>query len=117
MNDRLLNLGFTERLIQKAACYDGLSLGRVVAQYKNLYKVAALNGELMAEIAGKMRYEAEDPADYPAVGDLTAVDHFSLEVNDGEVFGLLGPNGSGWHHDTVDPPQSIINLSSKSSKE
>lgn len=50
-------------------------------------------------------------------GDLTAVDHFSLEVNDGEVFGLLGPNGSGWHHDTVDPPQSIINLSSKSSKE
>lgn len=28
-------------------------------------------------------------------GDLTAVDHFSLEVNDGEVFGLLGPNGSG----------------------
>jgi ABC-2 type transport system ATP-binding protein len=28
-------------------------------------------------------------------GDLTAVDHLSLEVNDGEVFGLLGPNGSG----------------------
>ncbi|MDD2556318.1 MAG: ABC transporter ATP-binding protein [Syntrophaceticus sp.] len=28
-------------------------------------------------------------------GDLTAVDHLSLAVNDGEVFGLLGPNGSG----------------------
>jgi len=28
-------------------------------------------------------------------GDLTAVDHLSLEVHDGEVFGLLGPNGSG----------------------
>ena len=28
-------------------------------------------------------------------GDLIAVDHLSLEVNDGEVFGLLGPNGSG----------------------
>jgi hypothetical protein len=26
LNDRLLNLGFTERLIQKAACYDGLSM-------------------------------------------------------------------------------------------
>lgn len=28
-------------------------------------------------------------------GDLIALDHFSLEVNKGEVFGLLGPNGSG----------------------
>ncbi len=28
-------------------------------------------------------------------GSLTALDHFSLEVEEGEVFGLLGPNGSG----------------------
>jgi ABC-2 type transport system ATP-binding protein len=28
-------------------------------------------------------------------GDLVALDHFNLEVNEGEVFGLLGPNGSG----------------------
>ena len=28
-------------------------------------------------------------------GDLLALDHFNLEVNEGEVFGLLGPNGSG----------------------
>ncbi len=28
-------------------------------------------------------------------GDLTAVDGFSLEVEEGEVFGLLGPNGAG----------------------
>lgn len=28
-------------------------------------------------------------------GDLIALDHFDLEVNEGEVFGLLGPNGSG----------------------
>ena len=28
-------------------------------------------------------------------GDLTALDVFSLEVTEGEVFGLLGPNGSG----------------------
>ncbi|MDD4561738.1 MAG: ABC transporter ATP-binding protein [Syntrophomonadaceae bacterium] len=28
-------------------------------------------------------------------GDVIALDHFNLEVNEGEIFGLLGPNGSG----------------------
>lgn len=28
-------------------------------------------------------------------GDLIALDHFSLEVEEGEILGLLGPNGSG----------------------
>lgn len=28
-------------------------------------------------------------------GKLVALDHFSLDVQDGEIFGLLGPNGSG----------------------
>lgn len=28
-------------------------------------------------------------------GELIALDHFNVEVNEGEIFGLLGPNGSG----------------------
>lgn len=28
-------------------------------------------------------------------GDLTALDHFDMEVREGEIYGLLGPNGSG----------------------
>lgn len=28
-------------------------------------------------------------------GDFTAVDHFNLEIHEGEILGLLGPNGSG----------------------
>lgn len=27
--------------------------------------------------------------------ELVAVDHFNLTINEGEIFGLLGPNGSG----------------------
>jgi ABC-type multidrug transport system ATPase subunit len=48
--------------------------------------------------------EAQSHSDLPALevrdlvkkfGDLTAVDHLSLQVNRGEVFGFLGPNGAG----------------------
>jgi len=28
-------------------------------------------------------------------GNLTALDHLDLEIREGEIFGLLGPNGSG----------------------
>ncbi len=28
-------------------------------------------------------------------GDVLALDHFNLEIKEGEIFGLLGPNGSG----------------------
>ena len=28
-------------------------------------------------------------------GDLVALDHFDLDIREGEIFGLLGPNGSG----------------------
>ena len=27
--------------------------------------------------------------------ELVALDHLNLEINEGEIFGLLGPNGSG----------------------
>ena len=48
--------------------------------------------------------DAQVKADFPALelrdlvkkyGELTAVDHLSLKVQRGEVFGFLGPNGAG----------------------
>ena len=29
-------------------------------------------------------------------GDLIALDHLNLDIKEGEIFGLLGPNGSDW---------------------
>lgn len=74
MNNKLINLGFTERLLQEAIHYKGLYLGRVVAQYKDLYNVATEKSEVLSEISGKLRYSSEELPDYPAVGDFVMVD-------------------------------------------
>ena len=41
-------------------------------------------------------------------GELTAVDNLSLNIREGEVFGLLGPNGSG-KTTTINCMLSLIN--------
>lgn len=74
MENRLLNLGFSDRFIQEAALYPGLHLGRVVAQYKDLYKVATGKSEILAEISGKLRHSSGELSDYPAVGDFVMLD-------------------------------------------
>ncbi|WFA06405.1 ribosome small subunit-dependent GTPase A [Bacillus sp. HSf4] len=47
----------------------GLVLGRVAREHKRIYRVWTEEGEWLAEISGKMRFEAESREDYPAVGD------------------------------------------------
>lgn len=74
MNQRLINLGFSERFIQESTQYEGLFLGRVIAQYKGLYKVATEKSEVLSEISGKLRHSSDEFLDYPAVGDFLMVD-------------------------------------------
>jgi ribosome biogenesis GTPase len=69
-----MNLGFSGKVIKAAEQYPDLFLGRVIAQYKDLYKVASEKTELLAEITGKLRYASEDMTDYPAVGDFVLMD-------------------------------------------
>ena len=46
---------------------------RVIEDLKHCYRVRAALGEYLAEIAGKIRYEAENRDDFPAVGDWVAI--------------------------------------------
>lgn len=74
MNTRLINLGFTEHHTLEAAQYEGMHLGRVTTQSKELYRVATATTELLAEVSGKLRHQARLPADFPTVGDFVMVD-------------------------------------------
>lgn len=70
----LTRYGANEPHFQQAAIYPDLFLGRVVSQYKDYYKIITENGECLAEISGKFRYETTEISDYPAVGDFVMVD-------------------------------------------
>ena len=68
------NLGLSQRFSTEANLYTGLYIGRIISQYKNLYKVATENGEITAEISGKFRFDVKVLSDYPAVGDFVMLD-------------------------------------------
>ncbi len=74
MNNRMTNLGFSGGYLREAGVWPELFLGRVIAQYKDIYKVATEKNELWAEISGKMRYSSEELSAYPAVGDFVMID-------------------------------------------
>jgi ribosome biogenesis GTPase len=68
------NLGLSQRFSTEATLYAGLYIGRIISQYKNLYKVVTENGEITAEISGKFRFDVKVLSDYPAVGDFVMLD-------------------------------------------
>jgi ribosome biogenesis GTPase / thiamine phosphate phosphatase len=68
------NLGLSQRFITESTLYTSLYVGRVISQYKDLYRVVTENGELTAEICGKFRFDVKTLSDYPAVGDFVMLD-------------------------------------------
>ncbi len=66
--------GASPRFYAEAALYPEFQLGRVVSQYRDLFKVAGTEGEFLAEVSGKFRFEAKNFSEYPAVGDFVMLD-------------------------------------------
>lgn len=71
---KMENLGLNQQFLAESKLYTGLIIGRVVSQYKDLYKVICSNGVLTAEVSGKFRFEVKHLSGYPAVGDFVMVD-------------------------------------------
>ncbi len=48
-------------------------VARVIAEYKEVYRVKGINGEYLAKITGKQIFNATKREDYPAVGDWVVI--------------------------------------------
>jgi ribosome biogenesis GTPase len=75
LDQRLGELGFTEARERAFAPYAeaGLVPGRVVAGHTRYLRVATAEGELLAELAGSLRHQAQGAEELPAVGDFVAL--------------------------------------------
>ena len=51
----------------------GYTSGRVALEHKNFFRVYTQHGEVLAEISGKLRHEAVNRRDLPAVGDWVVI--------------------------------------------
>lgn len=81
--------GLSERFAIEATMYPPLQIGRIVSQYKHLYKAVTADGELLAEVSGKFRYEAKYLSDFPAVGDFVMLDRTDDQQGNGIIHQVL----------------------------
>lgn len=87
--NNLTNYGASERFLTEATLYPTLNLARVISQYKDLYKIATQQGEMLAEISGKFRYETNSLSDYPVVGDFVMVDRADSKTGNAIIHKVL----------------------------
>ena len=78
----LIKYGLTDRFSNEATMYPELSIARITAQYRGQYKIVTEQGELQAEISGKLRFETTELAKFPTVGDFVMV---SAQSHDGNA--------------------------------
>lgn len=72
----LSNLGWSEFFETPFQPYraEGYKPARIALEYNHLYRVLSPQGELLAEVAGRLRHEAANRSDLPAVGDWVAIE-------------------------------------------
>lgn len=71
----LIDLGYDE-FFESGKKELGLTkypVARIIAEYKEAYRVKSADGEYLAKITGKQMFEAQKREDYPAVGDWVVI--------------------------------------------
>jgi ribosome biogenesis GTPase len=71
----LKTLGWNEFFEEEFLKYkeQGHQVGRIALEHKKMYRVFSEQGEFLAEVSGKMRFNALEREDYPAVGDWVVI--------------------------------------------
>ena len=71
----LTTLGWDKFFATNFESYAGsdYTVGRVALEHKNLFRVYTQQGDVLAEISGKLRHEAVNRSDLPAVGDWVVI--------------------------------------------
>ncbi len=85
----LNNFGFDNKFAAEALLHPELYAGRVISQFKGLYRVITESGDLMAEVSGKLRFDAKTSSDFPAVGDFVMLDRDTNEIGNAIIHHLL----------------------------
>jgi ribosome biogenesis GTPase len=75
MNVDLTSFGWSEFFETNFRSYErqGYACGRVALEHKNFFRVYTQHGEVQAELSGKLRHEAVNRRDLPAVGDWVVI--------------------------------------------
>jgi ribosome biogenesis GTPase len=90
MNSNLLNLGWSDFFKRHFEPFkkQGLIPARVACEKKRIFVVYCEKGELIAEVSGKFRYNANSASEFPAVGDWVTINMRQGE-NKAIIHGLL----------------------------
>ncbi|MBD2446650.1 ribosome small subunit-dependent GTPase A [Nostoc sp. FACHB-152] len=94
-------LGWSNFFTHSFAPYrqQGFSVARVAIEYRNTYIVYGEQGELTAEVTGKLRHQANQAQDFPAVGDWVIIQARESERR-ATIHGIL-PRKSKFSRKTV----------------
>lgn len=87
--ENLIKHGASDRFFAEATLYPNLHLARVISQYKDLYKIATSQGETLAEVSGKFRFENNLISEFPAVGDFVMVDRTDSNSGNAIIHNVL----------------------------
>ncbi len=86
--------GASERFYNEATLYPSLDMCRVVSQSKDIFKIVGVEGEILAEVSGKFRYETKSTEDFPVVGDFVMVDRTSDKTGNAIIHHVLNRKSS-----------------------